>query len=183
MQTIGEEQTFQTLFRELRKNDESLAPRFSVVWNRAQDGTRPRLSFKHSFGMAAVLVVSILSFALWLMVRPSAHQQGYAVEVQAVTHNASLAPLELNPTPGQLAMERARYRINERKRQFRLTERRRAKMSAFMELQLRNAILVSSWKSPTATLMQVPANEFLTSLPQMYRSVYELNEFLLEKQE
>lgn len=183
MQTIGDEQNFQTLFCELRLEDERLAPRFSVVWNSAQASTRSQLGFKLAFVAAtALLLVSLFSLALWLGGRPKNQQQNSATVIPPASPIASQAPQALEAAPNQIAPLRSSYRVNSMLRAMKLAERRRLKVLALRESEIRNAVAVSSWQSPTAMLMQSPADDVLTSLPQLYRSVSELNSFLPDTQ-
>ena len=180
MQTIGDERNIQTLFRELRLEDERVAPRFSVVWNSAQTRTRPRLAFKLQFVAATiVLIVSLVSLALWLRGRQKKpHQENAALVPPSASTSYSTAPRTSRHEPNQLAPSRANYRVVEMRRARILAGRRRAELLALREAEIRNAAAVSSWQSPTAMLMQSPADDVLTSIPQLYRSVTELNLFL-----
>jgi hypothetical protein len=184
MQTIGEEQNIQTLFRELQLEDERAAPRFSVVWNSAQASTRPGPWFKPSFVVAAaLLVVSLFSLALWLRERRRIHRPTTAVVIPSASPTVSPAPRALEATPNQVAPLRASDRANTKQRVMSLAARRRLRMLALLEAEIRSAAAVSSWQSPTAMLMQSPADDVLILLPQLYHSVTELNSFLPDTQQ
>jgi hypothetical protein len=58
-----------------------------------------------------------------------------------------------------------------------LAARRQADLNAG-NAAIRETVSISSWQSPTATLMQSPADDVLTSLPQLDRSLTELKTFL-----
>ena len=70
MELVGEQKRIQALFSELRLADEQTAPRFAVVWNRAQARSsrawRPTRAFNFSFVAAtALLICALVSLALW----------------------------------------------------------------------------------------------------------------------
>lgn len=178
MQTIGDEENIKTLFRELRLHDESVAPRFSTVWNQAQSGTRASRVLNPSFVVAAaLLIVSLFSIALWLRARLRSQQQN-AAAISTTSPTVVQPPQALKPAPSRETPQRASYRANVIRRAMRLAEHRRLELLALREAELRNAAAVSSWQSPTAMLMQSPADDLLSSLPQLYRSVNEVNSFL-----
>lgn len=182
MQTIGDEENIKTLFLELRLTEQRVAPRFHAAWNRAQASARPSRVFKLSFVVAAALViVSLFSLALWLRGRLRSQQQIVAV-IPSKSPSVSPARQALEAAPNQIAPLRARYRANAAQRVMRLAEHPRIKMLTLREAEIRSAGVVSTWQSPTAMLMQSPADDVLTSLPQLYRSVNEVNSFLSETQ-
>lgn len=183
MKTIGEQQNFQTLFCELRLEDESMAPRFSVVWNIAQARPRSRVGFTFAFAAASVLlVISLLSLALWLGGRASNQKQESATVSPPASPAIIPSPRATEATPGQVAPLRANNRVNSLRRAMKTAERRRLKALALGESEILNALAVSSWQSPTAMLMQSPADDVLVSLPQLYRSVTQMNSFLPDTQ-
>ena len=181
MQTTGEEKTFQTLFRDLRLEDEHIAPRFVAVWNRAQANTRPRSGFRLSYIAAALLIVALLSLTFWLRLRSREGKLDTAASVQTVTPIVDSAPMVSEREPDKILPHRSRHRVNVR-RAMRLAERSRERMRTLKEADILDAIAVSTWQSPTAMLMQSPADDLVISLPQMYRSVNEVTLFLSDTQ-
>ncbi|MGH9959068.1 MAG: hypothetical protein ACREBC_18380, partial [Pyrinomonadaceae bacterium] len=63
----------------------------------------------------------------------------------------------------------------------RLVRRRAAhqsKLRALRRAEIQNAAAISSWQSPTARLMQSPADDVLTWVPQLHQYIMELKSFL-----
>ena len=137
MQTIGKEQNIQTQFRELRLEDERVAPRFSVVWNNAQASIRPGPRLKLSFVVSTILlVVSLFSLALWLRGRLRNQQQNTAAVIPSASPIVSPAPRALKQEPNQVAPLRASYRANAMRRVVRLAERRRIENARFKRVRI-----------------------------------------------
>lgn len=181
MKTIGEQQNFQTLFCELRLENERLAPRFSGVWNTAQARSRPRVGFKFAFvATGALVVVSLLSLALVLGGRASNQQQESRVVNPPASPTNGPASGGLETTPKPIVTLRSNYRFASTRRAMKLGKLRRLK--APREYEFRDALAVSNWQSPTAMLMDSPADDVLMSVPQLYRSVNQLMSFLPETQ-
>ena len=180
MDLAGNEKKIQALFRELKLADERVAPEFNRVWNRAQATSpgSPRV-FKISFAVATALFVITLSSLLlwsrnWQRSRPS----------NPVIATGPAAMLGSSPAPPPATTGRTHpgvaappNRLKSNRRDRKVTARRPANINA-RNAAIREAVSISSWQSPTATLMQSPADHVLTSLPQLDRSLTELKTFL-----
>lgn len=183
MKAIGEQLNFQTLFCELRLENEHLAPRFSVTWNTAEVRPRSHVRFKFAFVVACVLlVVSLFSIALWLNGRTRNQHVESAVVNPAANPTIDTSPRAMEVAPKPIALQRPSYRFDSARRAMKLAEVRRLRALALEKSEIRNAVAVSSWQSSTAMLMESPADDLLTSLPQLYRSVTQLNSFLSDTQ-
>ena len=187
MELAGEEKKIQTLFSELRLADEQTAPSFSAIWNRAQArALRPRRAFNLSFVAAiALLICALVSLAWW-----SRHwQRTRQPNVVAITSSGvvpDLKPSEVAPAskvsptpsgsePKKPASAEHRFEVSARLRAERLAARQEANLLANAKKQ---ATAISSWQSPTATLLSSPNDDLLKSLPQLNESANDLKSFL-----
>src|SRR6267142_4982359 len=176
MELAGDEKRIQALFRELKRQDERVAPEFIRVWKRAQaTRQKPRPTLKTSFAVAAIfLVVTLFALAFWSRYWQHGQQ---SLEVARSTMPGSTPALsEVAPEPKQpiLDQTRDRTKINRPKRKL---ARRQIELVS-RNAALRDAVALSTWQSPTATFMQSPVDDMLTSAPQFGRSVSEFKSFL-----
>lgn len=176
MELVGPEKRIQELFRELRLEDERLTPRYAAVWNRAQaESTRPRRAFKLSFAVTAVLLVVTLFSLAWWSRRGPQGQQTVAVAPTTPIVNPEPTVVDVGSQPD--AAVGPRHLVSSKRRNLKLAARRQAELIA-RNAAIREAAAISSWKSPTVTLLQSPADEVLTSVPQLSQPVNELKSFL-----
>jgi hypothetical protein len=179
MALTGNEKKIQALFRELRLADERVAPGFTRMWNRTQ-ATSPgslRVS-KVSFAVATALFVIILcSLGLWSRNWQRSQQSTPGVATGPTTPVSMPAPPPAGPGPTQLGVDGPPNRVKSNRWNRKLVARRQADLNA-RNAVIREIVSISSWQSPTATLMQSPADDVLTSLPQLDRSLTELKTFL-----
>lgn len=176
MELAGNEKKILTLFRELKLADERVAPEFISVWNRAQ-AISPGSSreFKISLAVAtALLVITLSSLVLWSRNGKRSEQASPSVATGSTTPSSTPAPPAVTPEPTQLVMAQPPNRVKSSRWDRKIAARRPAAGNA----AIREAVSISSWQSPTATLMQSPADDVLTSLPQLDRSLTELKTFL-----
>jgi len=192
MELVGNEKKIRALFRELKLADERVAPEFIRVWNRAQASSpgSPRV-FKISFAVATVLFVIILSsVALWPRNWQGSQQPGRnvatgptpgsIVDSMAGSTAGATPPPTATPGPTQLVVAHPPNRVKSDCWDRKVVARRHAKLDAG-NAAIRETVSISSWQSPTARLMQSPADDVLTSLPQLDRSLTELKTFLPDK--
>lgn len=179
MELVGNETKIQTLFRELRLEDEPGVPEFASLWNRAQaTSPGPRRVIKISFAVATVLLVITLgSLALWSQNWQRGQLPNQSVAGGSATPGPTLAPAPVVPEPKQLVTSGPRNRVRSNHWARRLAAHRRAELAARHAAML-EAVAIATWQSPTATFMESPADDVLTSLPQLDRSVNELKSFL-----
>ena len=186
MELVGEEKRIQALFSELRLADEQAAPSFAGVWNRAQLQPRPRVS-PLSFSLAAAafaVFVTVVGLALWSSTRSLTPQP---------THDIAAAPVPVPVTPGPTTSEQSgiapqreflkkeQPRVSRNDRAARFAARQKAELLAARRAEIRDATAISSWQSPTATLLSSQNDALLNSLPQLNESVKELKSFLPNK--
>ena len=189
MESVGNEKKIQALFRELKLADERVAPEFIKVWNRAR-ATNPGSPsvFKISFAVATagLLVITLSALVLWsrngqpdpvdLKVATESTPPGSMPGSTPAPHQATTAtPPLTRPLRSVLAQSPVRVKSNQWPPK--LAARRKADLEA-RNAVIREAVSISSWQSPTAILMQSPADHVLTSLPQLDRSLNELKTFL-----
>jgi hypothetical protein len=182
MELVGEEKKIQALFSELRLADQQAAPSFVGVWNRAQVRPRTRVSpLNFSFAAAAFAVcVAVVALALW---SSSRQQTAPPDRTLAVTP----APLPFTPTwttdstPPRGFSDAERRRAARNQRAARFAARHKAELLAARRAEIREAKAISSWQSPTATLLSSQNDALLNSLPQLNESVKELKSFLPNK--
>jgi hypothetical protein len=179
MELAGEQKRIQALFSELRLAEEQIVPRFATVWNRAQARTlRPARAFNLSFVAAtALLVCALVSLAVW-----SKYSQRNAPAAVAGTVTASGLVKAANGTPVAPALsDHKPNQNNSMSRARRLSAQRRALMLAINRRAARDAKVISSWESPTASLLKSQNDELLKSIPQLNENADELKSFLPNK--
>jgi|SRR6266850_2852996 len=179
MALAGNEKKIQALFRELKLADERAAPGFISVWNRAQATSpgSPRV-FKISFALAtAVVVITLCSLVLWSRYWQRSQPSTPGVAAVQPTGGSTPTPPRAIPGPTQLGVVEPHNHVQRNRRDRRITARRQGDVNG-RNAAIRETISISGWQSPTATLMQSPANDVLTSLPQLDRSLTELKTFL-----
>lgn len=182
MELVGDEKKIQALFSELRFADEQAAPSFAGVWNRAQLQTPARLSWLSLRFVAAAFVVcaAVLALALWSTSRqqsvPPVRMATVTPFTPTVTPSATASPIQ---PKGLSDAERRQAARNLRAARF--AARQRAELLAARRAEMRDATAISSWQSPTATLLSSQNDALLNSLPQLNESVRELKSFLPNK--
>ena len=189
MGLVGEEKKIRTLFSELRLADERTAPNFSATWNRAQArALRPRRAFNLSFAVATALLICALVSLAWWSTRWQRTQQPVTVAAipsvvvgdpkpseLAPASNGSRASSESKSEPKKPLSAAHRFEVSARLRAERLAARQEANLLAAAKKQ---ATAISSWQSPTATLLSSPNDDLLKSLPQLNESTNDLKSFL-----
>ena len=195
MESVGNEKKIQALFRELKLADERVAPEFTKVWDRAQATSpgwtspgSPRV-FKISFAVAtaALLVITLSALMLWSRNGQPVDQVDPKVATESTPPGSmpgsTPAPHQLTPAtpppnqPLRSVVVQSPVRVKSNQWPPKLAARRKADLEAGNAV-IREAVSISSWQSPTAALMQSPADHVLTSLPQLDRSLNELKTFL-----
>jgi hypothetical protein len=186
MELVGNEKRIQALFSELKLEDERVAPEFIKVWNRAQATIpgSPRV-FKISFALAtaALLVITLSALVLWSRNGQPGNQVAPKVATESTPPDLTPAPHQATPAtpppnrPLRSVVAQSPARVKSNQWPPKLAARRKADLEA-RNAVIREAVSISSWQSPTATLMQSPADHVLTSLPQLDRSLNELKTFL-----
>ncbi len=177
MELVGEEKKIQALFSELRLADEQAAPSFVGVWNRAQLRPRARVSpLNFSFAAAAFAVfVAVVALALWTNSRPQTAQPNRQIAATLTT------PASTTTVEPQVLTIKEQPRVSRNLRAARFAARQKAELLAARRAEIRDATAISSWQSPTATLLSSQNDALLNSLPQLNESVKDLKSFLPNK--
>jgi uncharacterized membrane protein len=166
MELGGPEKRIQALFSELSLADHRLAPRFQQLWTRAE-ATKPAPSPSRSFAIAAavVIIAAAFSFALW------STQSQVALNIAALE-----IPTSALPRVTQLAV------VVELPRSQPSRQKRTVKLRQTAKTVITDVALLSSWQSPTQSLMQSPSSVGFNSLPQLNQSAKDLESFLPKKE-
>lgn len=180
MELVGEEKKIRALFCELKLEDEHITPRFTRMWIRAQSRTPgPRHAFNLALVAAAVLLgFSLFSLAIWLTQQQRTQQPSVAVAPVPTNSNVGSSQTTKNEEPNRLSTDGKRHRSRPKPRLVGFAARRKTAMLAARRIEIRNAAAISSWQSPTITLLRSPGDEVLSSLPQLNGSANELRSFL-----
>jgi hypothetical protein len=171
MEFTGDEQRIQALFCELKTYDAQSAPGFVAVWQRAESRLlEPRLPLRLVYAGAFGVLVLMIATLLWT--RNSTHPQ-LLVESPANLPRVNSGPtfdvtIRENPAP---KLPRVPHR-----RRF-LAVRHDAQLQKH-KVMADNLVAISTWQSPTTTLMFSPAEGVLSSLPQLTQAAVELKSFL-----
>jgi hypothetical protein len=186
MELVGEEKKIQALFSELRLADEQAAPSFVRVWNRAQLRARARVSpLGFSLAAAAFAVfVAVVALALWLSSRPQTMQPQREIVAAPITPPVtpgSTTSDEQSRVPPTKELTKEQPRVSRNARAARFAARQKAELLAARRAEIRDATAISSWQSPTATLLSSQNDALLNSLPQLNDSVKDLKSFLPNK--
>jgi hypothetical protein len=180
MKLVGNEKRIQALFLELKREDERAAPGFGKVWNPAQVTTsRQGHAFKVSFALAMILL-ALSTLVLWWRNWERGQQLNPIIAGQPTRPESTPSPSTATLEPKTVGVVEGLEEGN-REKPNRLLQRRSAHQSrlrALRHAEIRNASAISGWQSPTARLLQSPADDVLTSLPQLDQYVMEFRSFL-----
>lgn len=183
MELVGEEKRIQALFSELRLADERVMPGFAAVLSRAQSrNVRPLRAFNLSFALATALVIcALVSLAVLSRWWQQSQQPSVAVVNVPPVPIVFPAPSRVTLEPNHSPSVESGHKSSGRARALSLAARRRAGLLAQRRAEIRDAKAISSWKSPTATLLSSQNDALLNSLPQLNESAKELKSFLPNK--
>jgi hypothetical protein len=160
MKLVGDEKRIQALFLELRLEDQQVVPGFERLWNcaRASRSERRRVANRSLVAFTSALVVVTASTLLfWSTDRSS------GIPKQDVVGMIPVAiPISVNSSKPS----------GHRK----LAGRKKTQLAS--KPIIREAVALSTWKSPTAILMESAAGSEINSLPQLNQAAKELQLFL-----
>lgn len=174
MEPAGNEQRIQALFLELKAKDEQFVPQFVGLWNRAQlRGAKSRPSLRSFYAAAACLLVLVLgSLIFWSR---SWQRQGQLVpKLPTVAGDFGTHPTLQAVVPRKKDLGN---QTDADRRLRRLASERRAHLLK-RQAVISNARAIAVWQSPTTALLQSPAEDVLSALPQLTQSALELKSFL-----
>lgn len=167
MNPNGDGKRIQQLFREMRQDEERRTPDFASVLTRASSGTARSRSVISYLRLAAgvATICAALLIAMSIITRPSKPQGAATPDDQAAARAAepSVSPslkrsegVKVGPRPA--AVKRARPQRPQRQTEI-------AMKSLF------------AWQSPTASLLKIPDDELLRSLPRLGESLQTIKSF------
>ena len=166
----------QALFSELMLEDQTTVPRFENVWHKAElcasqpipkSARRWIRSLAHA--VAAVVVIAGLSVIFW----PA---QQLNIPIQSFVNapfvkSVPVIVVARKSTDGERKWIRVSHATNK-------NNARRREVLNKDALMMRSVAMISSWRSPTETLLESPASSVLKSGPKLNESVKELESFL-----
>jgi hypothetical protein len=169
MKLTGSELRIQAQFLELKADDERLTPNFVAFWTQAKikaERRRPSLRFSY----AGVGFVILASFSLVLWSRTWQKQELVVLE-------SPLPPSYLLPTVANV------IQADEPSRPFRPLPRKHRPAHRRSQLPMQQAVINNAsafavWQSPTSKLLESPAEDVLSTLPQLTQASLELQSFL-----
>ena len=146
------------LFRELRHEDERLAPSFARVMEEALSKREParkaRLALRAA--MIATVVLFVVGSAFFLL-KPS------STETLPVVKEKPREPIPAPQPPDIIGQAGV---VSEPVKKVSRKNRRRPSPESIMQ----SARLISEWRSPTESLMNAPGREILKTLPRLDES-------------
>ena len=179
MELAGVEKRIQALFSELTLEDQSGAPTFEKVWNRAEFAARePGRRVRRSFVVITTAVVMSVSLTLGLLYRRSL--QPDRTEASKVSRNSTTVMTRPIPTPERFASAIPPRTIKSIQPIYKRSHRKQT--SVARDATVTKAATIASWQSPTAILMESPGRSFLKSVPELNQSVRDLQSFLTDNQ-
>ena len=169
MELAGGEKRIQALFSELRLEDEHTAPRFEKVWNCAVTTPRARVpGFNRPLVIfGSVLILFAIGAFAWFsrdVSTPSIARD------EAKIQPPVLATVDESPTK----QPKKTTALGSR----RVVHRRVVRQHNIERAVVQNAVALSTWKSPTDTLMKSSAAALLNTLPALNDSAKDLESYL-----
>jgi hypothetical protein len=178
MVSSGEEKKIQTLFHELRLEDEQTAPRFAELLVREElRSTRTRTSLNFRFA-AAVLIACLALFSLALLSRHWQHNPPSRTLLSNGPAEPAARQAQVADYPQPIPTSAPEHEHQVRKpRAARFGTRKYTTGSSGQPIT-RNVIAISRWQSPTAGLLHSQSDHLFKSLPQLNQTLRELESFL-----
>lgn len=170
MELAGDEKRIQALFSELRLEDQHSTPRFKKVWNRAATTTPAAvLVFNRSlivFGSILILVaVGVFAWLAQDVSTPSIARDEVRPQPQVLAtavESSMKQPMKTAPLGAHRVVRR----------------RVVARQHNIERVVVQNAVVLSTWQSPTDTLMKSSVASLLNALPALNDSAKDLESYL-----
>ena len=197
-----EENELKRLFRELRREDERLAPPFDKDWDAAlsrMGGGRSPLRVFRLAAATAIALILLGDFALILFTRlsrqPISNATTESVATRTQPHSPSVESIETPSSPveifkagrDQLAKADSKTREADSKldsvRERSKSARRRvsARSQTTVALVSRTTVtLISRWRSPTEFLLNSPGEQLLKTVPRLNESLLDFKSVTLD---
>jgi len=165
MELVGDEKRIQALFSELKFQDQRIAPAFDRLWNSVPHPKPKRIAFVHPMVVFATITIfgTISAVALWSKQTPDV-DISVARDVAAVV----AVPIEVDAEPPKKMSRKPHHSL----------ARKNVKPAKLEPVMIEEVAVLSSWQSPTDSLMAYPSNAVVTSLPEFAQSVKDLESYL-----
>jgi hypothetical protein len=166
MALTGEQARIQALFGKLRTENETTAPRFKEVWPSVAS-IAPQRSFARNLGVATSALVLVFSSLLcwWL----SGDRQ------QLVVSASTAAGLAATRQPAEPYRNQVTDPSRIKRQAHKPLPRTKTKLAPKSSIKMAG---LSSWRSPTAKLIESSEASVLKSLPQLTEAASALQSFL-----
>jgi hypothetical protein len=182
-----EENELKQLFRELRREDEGLAPSFARDWDAALSrmggGRSPRRVFRLA---AATLVALILlgGLALILFTRSSRQPISNATTepaaAQTQPRSPSVAPIETPSGPVESSKVEPNQVAKADSKTGLVRERSKSAWRRPSARSRTTVVLISRWRSPTEFLLNSPGEQLLKTVPRLNESLLDIKAVTLD---
>ena len=167
MEFTGDEKKIQALFSELSLEQQSRAPGFEKLWERAETSSRarPRLVTRFALVTSSILAgICLLAISSWYT-------------ASKFEQTANIPALVIPTTSSDTRITQPEQFVFVHSKDVR-TARLRRRQPRIERTALQEAAVLSNWQSPTNILLNSPVASFLSSLPQLNQSARDLEQFL-----
>jgi hypothetical protein len=165
MELVGDEKRIQALFSELKFQDQSIAPSFDRLWNSVPYPKPKRMAFVHPMVVFATIIIfgAISAVALWSKQAPN-------VDISVARDVAPVVsvPIEVDVEPRKKLSRKPHHSL----------VRKNVRSAELEPVMIEKVAVLSSWQSPTNSLMAYPSIVVVTSLPEFAQSVKDLESYL-----
>lgn len=159
MELAGDEKRILALFSDLKSHDQSTAPTFDRLWKSAQTTKPERLFFVEPMIVLGSVVI-IAALAMWSR-EPS-------------THPALQSSVGIVPSAESRIEASKKLSVKAR----RPVQRRIVRPKEPEHVVIEQAAVLSSWQSPTSSLLEFAAGPVFKSLPDLTESSTDLEIYL-----
>ena len=162
MELAGDEKRIQALFSELRFEDQRIAPSLDRLWNSARITKPQHVALVQPLVMLGAFATLAVAFAFGLRSSEPATQ-----DIAHVSAPIGISSVEF-PTEAPKKSGPRRRAVH----------RKHIRPKKLDHVVIQQAEVLSSWQSPTGTLMQSVVAPVLNSLPELTESLRELESYL-----
>ena len=169
MKPTGSELRIQAQFLELKADDERLTPNFVAFWTQAKTkAERRRPALRFSYAGVGFVILALFSLMLW--------SRTWQKQEQVVLESALSPPYLLPTVPNVIQGDEPSRPFSRLPRKHRPAHRRSQLL--MQQAVINNASAFAVWQSPTNKLLESPAEDVLSTLPQLTQASLELQSFL-----
>ena len=159
MELVGDEKRIPALFSDLKFQDQAIAPSFDRLWKAAQTTKPQRLLLVEPMLVLGSLAI-IAALVMWFKDTSTQPPIQPSVAIVLPAESRVEAPKKLS--------------VNDRRR----VQRRKVRPKEPEHALIEQAAGLSSWQSPTGSLMGFTADTVVKSLPDLTESVTDLESYL-----